>query len=123
MNAEKKRKLLAASAVIATLSLPIVTGYGLTVFAKSFPHVIRYMQGKYIISLSFILSVVLVFVVTHKVVKSKIMRILVRLPVTVLFIALAFLFTIRSYCDPDWFEEDEEGAVTSTESSSSSACK
>jgi len=123
LDAEKKRKCVAVFAVVAAISFPIITGNVLTLYAKFFPHELRYMQGKYIISISFILAIPIVYLVSQKFVKSSVLKFLIRLPVVVIFVVLAFLFTIRSYCDPYWFEEDEEESTTSIGSTNSEACK
>lgn len=114
MNVEKKRKCLASIAVVSALSLPIMTSYGLVIYASIFPHVIRYMQGKYIVSASLILAIPIVHIVANRFIKSAILNALLRLSVYVIYAVFAFLMTIRSYCDPYWFgEEFDEGGASS----------
>jgi len=105
LKTENKKRVYAIFLIVASMSLPFLTMFALTAYAKFFPHVIRFMQGKYIISISFLLSIPLVFFTTQKCIKSSVVKIFIRLPMIVIFVLLAFLFTIMSYCDPYWFGE------------------
>lgn len=98
-----RRTFLERLSVVVSILFPVIFGLGLDVYVDAHPHVIKYMDGKYLTSASLLIATVLTYFTTRKYIKSTNIKVLIRLPIFVIYIALAYLLTIRSYCDPEWF--------------------
>jgi energy-converting hydrogenase Eha subunit C len=108
-------RLLGRILVAVAIFFPFIFGLALNAYVTVFPHVIRYMDGKHLISASLLMSVALTFITTHKYLRFGAAKILIRLPIVIIYLVVAYLLTIRSYCDPYWYgEEYDDGSGSSS---------
>ncbi len=114
MSIDKRKTFLGRLSVVASILFPVIFGLGLEAYVDVYPHVIRYMDGKYLTSASLLIATVLTYITTRKYIETTKIKVLIRLPIFVTYIALAYLLTIRSYCDPEWFGEVYDGGSVSS---------
>ncbi len=111
---QPSNRFLGRALVAVAVFFPFIFGLALNAYVTIFPHVIRYMDGKYLISGSLLVSVALTFISTQRYLRYGVAKVLIRLPIFIIYLVVAYLLTIRSYCDPYWYgEEYDEGSGSS----------
>jgi hypothetical protein len=117
------RKLISWLIIILALLFPIIFVLGLELYIKFYPHVVKLTTARYLLSFAFLFAILFVFLAIRKRLKSIKAKVLILLPVVVIYIFMAFLVTIRSSCDPYWYGEEFDDGMTPTDCAGDAPCK
>jgi hypothetical protein len=113
MDPQKKRAIWENVFATIALLLPIVLATLMNTWVMFFPHSITNMQGRWALSVSFILSVILSIYSCVKIIKKNWIKYIILLLVFFIYLPLSFLVLCRSTCESNYWGEPEEDSSIS----------